>query len=132
MNNNPIADMITRLRNASARGFLTTKVPASRFKETLARILVDQGWLEKFEVIKPAEEHPYILLTLKYAQKRPVIRDIQMVSKPGQRIYVNRAKLAKYISSQMETLVISTSAGLMTATEAKAKGLGGEAIFKIR
>ncbi|HAR55033.1 TPA: 30S ribosomal protein S8 [Patescibacteria group bacterium] len=131
MNTHPIADMLTRIRNASARRFSTTKVPASRFKEALAKMLVDQGWLEGFEIIKPTEGHPYLLLTLKYHRQTPIIRGIKMISTPGQRIYMNKAKLHKYISSKLETLVISTSQGLITAEEAKTMGLGGEVIFKI-
>ncbi len=129
----PIADMLTRVRNATARRSLTTKVPASRIKEAIAKILLDNGWLEKFELIKP-EDAPaaYLLLTLKYHHNaQPVMRGIQRISKPGQRIYLRQAKLTRQMSSQLETLVVSTSKGLMTSAQAKAEGIGGEILFKI-
>lgn len=131
MNIHPISDMMTRIRNASARNFVAVKIPASRFKEAVAKILVEQGWLEGFEIVKPADGHPYLLATLKYSHQKTIIRGIKMISTPGQRIYMDRAKLNKKITSQLETLIISTSQGLLTAEEAKSKGLGGEVIFKI-
>lgn len=131
MNLHPTSDMLTRIRNASARRFSTVKIPASRFKEALARLLVDQGWLESFEAIKPTEGHPYLLVTLKYYQQKPIIRGIKMISTPGQRIYMTQAKLNKQSSDQLETTVVSTSQGILTAIEARTKGLGGEVIFKI-
>lgn len=127
----PIADMLTRIRNAVARRFLTTKIPASRFKEDIAKILVKNGWLEKYELVSSDDEHPYLLITLKYYQQRPVIRDLQRISKPGQRIHVNNAELNKKYFSRFETVVVSTSKGLMTSTEAHFAKLGGEVLFKI-
>lgn len=127
----PIADMLTRLRNATMRRSLTTKVPASRVKEAIAKILVDNGWITDYEVVKLPDELPYILLTLKYYQQRPVIRGIQRISKSGQRIYMNRAELDKRLPSKLETVVISTSKGLLTGAAAKSAGLGGEILFKI-
>ena len=132
MMTDPIADMLTRVRNATARRSLTTKVPASRIKEAIAKILLDNGWLEKFELIKPEDTPAHLLLTLKYHHNaQPVMRGIQRISKPGQRIYLRQAKLTRQMSSQLETLVISTSKGLMTSYQAKAAGLGGEILFKI-
>jgi len=131
MNLHPTSDMLTRIRNASARRFSTVKVPASRFKEALAKLLVEQGWLEGLEIIKPTDGHPYLLLTLKYYHQKSIIRGIKMISTPGQRIYMSQAKINKQANNQLETLAISTSQGLLTAAEAKAKGLGGEVIFKI-
>lgn len=127
----PIADMLTRLRNATMRRSLITKVPASRVKEAIAKILVDNGWITDYEVVKLPDELPYILLTLKYYRQRPVIRGIQRISKSGQRIYMNRAELNKRLPSKLETVVISTSKGLLTGAAAKSAGLGGEVLFRI-
>jgi len=127
----PIADMLTRLRNAVARKFLTTKIPTSRFKEKIAQILVDNGWIEKYELIKQTDALPYLLITFKYHQREPVIRGLQMISKPGQRIYMNNTKLTKNYFSKLETVVVSTSQGLMTSLQARDAKLGGEVLFKI-
>lgn len=127
----PIADMLNRLRNATARQFSTTQVPTSRFKEAVAEVLVKQGWLEKYELVKPEDKPAYLLLTLKYYEGRPIMRGLTRISKSGQRIYMNQAKLAKHLSNKLETVVVSTSKGLMSGTEARAAQLGGEVLFKI-
>ena len=126
-----ISDMLTRLRNATARQSLTTKVPLSRVKEAIAKILVENGWIEGYEVVKLPDVPAYLLLTLKYYRQKPIIRGIQRISKPGQKIYMNRAELDKRLPSKLETVVISTSQGLMTGAQAKSAGLGGEVLFKI-
>ncbi len=131
MNTHPIADMLTRIRNASARQAQTVKIPTSRFKEAVGQLLVETGWVEKAEVVKPTDETPYLLLSLKYYRQRPVIRGIRMISKSGQHIYMGKAQLAKNPSSKLETIVVSTSQGLMTGAEAHAASLGGEVLFKI-
>lgn len=127
----PIADMLTRLRNASSRRFSTVQIPASRFKEAVAELLVREGWIEKSELIKPETGHTYLLLTLKYSDNQPVIRGLTRISKSGQRIYMNQAELGKKLSNRMETVVVSTSNGLMSGSDAKKKQLGGEVLFKI-
>jgi small subunit ribosomal protein S8 len=131
MNTHPIADMLNRIRNASGRGFATVKIPTSRFKEALSKILVETGWIERAEVIKLEETRPYLELTLRYRGQRPIIRGISMISKSGQRIYMGKAKLIKHLPSKLETVIVSTSQGLMTGQEAKKAGVGGEVLFKI-
>lgn len=127
----PIADMLTRLRNANARRFSTVQIPASRFKEAVAELLVREGWIEKSELLKPEDDHAYLLLTLKYSGNQPVIRGLTRISKSGQRIYMNQAELGKKLSNRMETIVVSTSQGLMSGSDAKKAKLGGEVLFKI-
>jgi len=127
----PISDMLTRIRNATARGSLTTKIPVSRQTEAIAKLLVKHGWLEAYEVIKPEAAHAYLLVTLKYYQQRPVMRGIKRISKPGQRIYMNKTELGKNLGSNLETVVVTTSHGLMTGTAARSAKLGGEVLFKI-
>ncbi|MFH0912199.1 MAG: 30S ribosomal protein S8 [Patescibacteria group bacterium] len=131
MTTDPIADMLTRLRNAVARRQLTVQVPASRLKEAIARMLVGNGWIHKYELIKLPETLPYLLLTLKYQGQQPVIRGVRRISKPGQRIYMNKAQLIKSLPTKLETVIVSTSHGLMTSTTAKSQHLGGEILFKI-
>ncbi len=133
MNTDPIADMLTRIRNGLARQFETIKIPDSKIKQAIAEILVKQGYLEKSEVIKKSEEskHPYILLTMRYYGKHPVLNGLSRVSKPGQRMYLNKTSLAKFLPSKIEEIIVSTSQGLMTGKEASAKSLGGEILFKV-
>lgn len=133
MNTDPIADMLTRIRNGLARQFKTVKIPDSKIKQAIAEILVKQGYLEKFEVIKPEEkkEHPYILVTLRYYGKQPVLNGLSRISKPGQRMYLNKTGLAKSSSSRIEEIVVSTSKGLMIGQEAIKNSLGGEILFKV-
>jgi len=131
MHIHPIADMLTRIRNASARGFTTVKVPTSRLKEAIAKLLAETGWIERVELVKPEGEMAHLLITLKYRRNRPVIRGLRIISKSGQRIYQGKTQLAKNRTSKLETVVISTSEGLKTGSEAKAIGKGGEVLFKI-
>jgi len=132
MNTDPIADMLTRIRNGLARQFKTVKIPDSKTKQAIAQVLVDQGYLEKFEVVKSEEkEHPYILVTIRYYGKQPVINGLSRVSKPGQRMYLNKTGLIKGFSSKIEEIVVSTSKGLMIGKDAIKNNLGGEILFKV-
>ena len=131
MNTDPIADMLTRIRNANACDFETVKIPASQLKQAIADILVKNGYISKSELIKPTNNHSYLLLTLRYYKNKPIINGLKRVSKPGQRTYLNLTELNKMLSSKIEDLIVSTSQGLMTGREARKKGLGGEALFKI-
>ena len=131
MHTHPIADMLTRIRNASARGFATVEIPTSRLKEAIAQLLVETGWIERADLIKPEETAAHLLITLKYHRNQPVIRGLRMISKSGQRIYQGKVQLAKSRTPKSETIVVSTSQGLKTGAEAKAIGLGGEVLFKI-
>lgn len=132
MNTDPIADMLTRIRNGLPRQFKTIKIPDSKIKQAIAEILVKQGYLEKFEVVKSKEvKHPYILLTIRYYGKQPVLNGLDRISKPGQRIYLSKTALLKSMSSKIEEIIVSTSKGLMTGQEAVNNNLGGEILFKV-
>lgn len=133
MNTDPIADMLTRIRNGLARQFKTIKIPDSKIKQAIAEILVKRGYLEKFEVIEKSEDskHPYILVTIRYYGKQPVLNGLSRISKPGQRIYLNKTSLAKSLSSRIEEVIVSTSKGLMVGGEAIKNNLGGEILFKV-
>lgn len=132
MNTDPIADMLTRIRNGLARQFKTVEIPDSKIKQAIAEILVKQGYLEKFEVIKSKEKkHPYILVTIRYYGKQPVLNGLDRISKPGQRIYLTKTALKKSLKSRIEEIIVSTSKGLMTGTEAVRNSLGGEILFKV-
>jgi small subunit ribosomal protein S8 len=128
----PVADFLTRLRNAANAQHHDVKIPSSGLKRELARILKEQGYIESWEVA-PAVERPgeEITVTLKYTNDRkPVISGIQRVSRPGQRHYVDHAHIPK-IQGGMGTTIISTSRGVMTGHDARKLGVGGEVVAKV-
>jgi len=119
----PIADMFTRIRNAQAANKVTVKMPASKQKVAIAKVLQDEGYITGYELessIKPELE-----ITLKYFENKPVIESIQRVSRPGLRIYKKRNELPTVMGG-LGIAVISTSKGLMTDRAARSAGLGGE------
>jgi small subunit ribosomal protein S8 len=129
----PIADFMTRLRNAAKAQHHDVTIPSSRLKRELARILREQGYIEAYEVQPPEPGQPgeRITITLKYTEDRkPVISGIQRVSRPGRRTYVDHAHIPR-IQGGMGTTIISTSRGVMTGHEARQQGIGGELVAKV-
>jgi small subunit ribosomal protein S8 len=123
----PIADMLTRIRNASSARHSTVDIPASKMKVEIARLMTDQGYISGYQV-KPAEQGEVIIVELKYGKNRErVISGIKRVSKPGRRIYAKKESLPKVLGG-LGTAIISTSRGLVTSAEAQKLGLGGEVI----
>jgi small subunit ribosomal protein S8 len=129
----PIADLLTRIRNAAAAQHHDVSIPSSRLGREIARILHEQGYIEAFDVHDPAEGRPgqELTITLKYTQARkPVITGLQRVSRPGQRTYVDHAHIPR-IQGGMGTAIMSTSKGVMTGHEARNEGVGGEVVAKV-
>ena len=129
----PIADLLTRIRNAAAAQHHDVTIPASRLGQEIARILREQGYIEAYEVHDPAEGRPgqELTITLKYTQARkPVISGIQRVSRPGQRTYVDHAHIPR-IQGGMGTAIMSTSKGVMTGHDARIQGIGGEVVAQV-
>ena len=129
----PVADFLTRLRNAANAQHQDVLIPSSKLKRELARILKEQGYIESYEVIAPSVGQPgeRISVRLKYTNDRkPVISGIQRVSRPGQRQYVSHTTIPK-VQGGMGTAIISTSRGVMTGHEARAAGVGGEVVAKV-
>jgi small subunit ribosomal protein S8 len=123
----PIADMLTRLRNGSTARHSTVEIPASKMKAEIARVMVDQGYVTGYEV-KHGEHGEVIIVELKYGKNRErVISGIRRVSKPGRRVYATKETLPKVLGG-LGTAIISTSRGLLTSAEARKQGLGGEVI----
>ena len=123
----PIADMLTRIRNASTSKFKTVDIPASNMKKSIAQILLDEGYIKAFEEIEN-ETQGIIRITLKYDEKgKKVIAGLKRISKPGLRIYAAKDELPKVLNG-LGIAIISTSQGLMTDREARAKGIGGEVL----
>jgi small subunit ribosomal protein S8 len=129
----PVADFLTRLRNAAKAQHHDVVIPSSKLKRELARILKEQGYIEAWSVTPPSPGRPgeEITVTLKYTEDRkPVISGMQRVSRPGQRTYVDHAHIPR-IQGGMGTAIISTSKGVMTGHEARQQGVGGEVVAKV-
>lgn len=122
----PIADMLTRIRNAQAVGEKQVKMPASKFKAAILAVLKDEGYIESFEVIN-VDGKKNISVALKYYSDRPVIEKITRVSKPGLRIYKNSKNLPT-VRAGMGIAIVSTPKGLMTERAARDQKLGGEVV----
>lgn len=125
----PISDMLTRIRNAQAVLHKTVVIPFSKFKFSLAEILEKEGLIDKISV-QGRKTNKAIKIELKYNGNSPTISKIKRVSKQGQRIYIKKDEL-RPIRQGYGIVIISTSQGLMTNTEARKKGLGGELICEI-
>jgi small subunit ribosomal protein S8 len=122
----PIADMLTRIRNASAAHHKTVDVPASNMKKAVAEILVAEGYIVKNEFIED-EIQGIIRLTLKYNNRTSVISGIKRISKPGLRVYANASDMPKVLGG-LGIAVVSTNQGLMTDRDARKKNIGGEVL----
>jgi small subunit ribosomal protein S8 len=127
MLNDPIADYLTRIRNALSSGHDDVQIPASRLKEEMSRILKEQGYIRDFHR-KPAKVGEAIEIRLKYTEdRRPVIIGLERISRPGRRRYVDHKEVPR-VHGGTGTAIVSTSVGVMTGHEAKAKGVGGEVV----
>lgn len=126
----PIADMLTRLRNAQMVKKDEVLVPFSKLKFEIAKILKHENYIANVEKVEEAN-FPQLKIILKYNEnKEPAISSIKRISKPGQRVYVGKNKIASVLDN-FGIAIISTSAGLMVGKEAKRKGLGGEVLCEI-
>lgn len=126
----PIADLLTRIRNGLGARHGEVRVPHSRVKARIAEILMNEGYLEEVEVI-PAPVQSEIRIRLKYTNNRePVIKGIKRVSKPGLRVYASRQELPR-VQGGLGIAVVSTSKGLMTDREARREKVGGEVMCEV-
>jgi small subunit ribosomal protein S8 len=129
----PIADFLTRVRNAAHAQKEFVFIPASRLKVEMARILTEQGYIEGYRVDPPTEERAgdQIVVTLKYTEERkPVISGLRRASRPGRRRYVDKSSIPK-VQGGMGTTIVSTSRGVMTGHEARQAGVGGEVVAEV-
>ena len=125
-----IADMLTRIRNANSMRYTEVKVPASKLKLELARILKEEGFIKDYKVLEETAQGT-ILLTLKYGEKKErVITGLKRISKPGLRVYAKADEVPKVLNG-LVIAIISTSKGIMTDKEARNQGLGGEVLAYI-
>ncbi|MEG2321895.1 MAG: 30S ribosomal protein S8 [Bacilli bacterium] len=126
----PIADMLTRIRNANAMRYKEVEIPSSKLKIEIARILKDEGFIHDYK-IKKNNVQDVIVLNLKYGEnKERVITGLKRISKPGLRVYAKEAEVPSVLNG-LGIAIMSTSKGIMTGKEAKASSLGGEVLAYI-
>jgi len=122
----PIADMLTRIRNAGMARHQSVLIPTSKLKVSIARILKDEGYIKDFDI--PTDEKRFFRVWLKYgSDKKPLVTGLKRVSKPGLRVYSPRAELPVVLGG-LGVAIISTSQGIMTGQEAWRRNLGGEVL----
>lgn len=125
----PIADMLTRIRNAQVAGHDNVSIPASNMKKSIAKILLAEGYIKHIEFINDGVQGA-IRVTLKYADKRPVIVGLKRISRPGLRVYARSNEIPRVLGG-LGTAIISTSKGVMTDKEARKNAVGGEVLAYI-
>jgi small subunit ribosomal protein S8 len=127
MHTDPIADMLTRIRNANKAMHESTTMPTSRMKEEIARLLKDEGYISDYRVEK-GESFDTLTIDLKFGRNRErVLTDLKRVSKPGRRVYARKDRLPRVLGG-MGTAILSTSSGLVTSKTAEERGIGGEVV----
>lgn len=124
----PIADMLTRIRNANTAKHDTVDVPSSKMKLAIAKILLDEGYIESYELVENGKFND-IRITLKYgaSKNEKIISGLQRISKPGLRVYANKEELPKVLGG-LGVAIISTNKGVITDKEARKLGVGGEVL----
>ena len=131
----PIADMLTRIRNAVMAGQVTTAMPSSKMKAAIAKILKEEGFIESYEVVDGERAgHKVLRVRLKYIgerrTRRPVLTGLERVSRPGRRVYTGKKDIP-WVLSGMGVAIISTPKGMMTGQKARKMGVGGEVVCKV-
>ena len=124
----PIADMLTRIRNANTANHDTVDVPSSKMKLAIAKILLDEGYIKSYELVENGKFND-IRITLKYgaSKNEKIISGLQRISKPGLRVYANKEELPKVLGG-LGVAIISTNKGVITDKEARKLGVGGEVL----
>lgn len=129
MVNDPISDMIIRIKNAYLARLTTVTLPSSNVKKNLGKIFVEQGFIKELKE-KTDSSKKELILTLHYKNKRPAISDVKIVSKPSLRVYVSKNNIPKVLGG-LGISILSTPKGLMTGKNAHKLGLGGELLLKV-
>jgi small subunit ribosomal protein S8 len=127
MMTDPIADMLSRIRNANRAMHESTSMPTSKLKEEIARVLAEEGFIKDYRVVK-GESFDTLVVDLKFGRNRErVLTDLKRVSKPGRRVYARKDRLPRVLYG-LGTAILSTSQGVVTARTAQERGVGGEVI----
>ncbi|MFP5502141.1 MAG: 30S ribosomal protein S8 [Candidatus Sericytochromatia bacterium] len=123
----PIADMLTCIRNANIANHEVTELPSSKIKAEIARVLKEEGYITNYEVVEAEAGKPRLRLTLKYANRRRVITNLKRVSKPGLRVYAGKSELPRVLGG-LGIAILSTPKGLLTDKDCRKQGVGGEVL----
>ena len=126
----PIADMITRIRNGQLRKLNTVSIPNSRFRSKILDVLRDEGYISNYKILSENKNTKSLIVDLKYNNGMPVIKDISRVSKPGRRVYAKANSIPK-IQNGLGIAIVSTSMGIMSDNDARSKKIGGEVICRV-
>ena len=126
----PIADMITRIRNAQMRTLNTVTIPNSKFRARILDVLKEEGYISDYKFLPDEKNKGSLLVNLKYNNGLPVIKEIKRISKPGRRIYTKADSIPK-IQNGLGIAIVSTSKGVMTDNDARTKKIGGEIICRV-
>lgn len=129
MMTDPIADMLTRIRNAQMANHTTLRMPASRMRLRIAEILVQEGYLSAVDDLQ-GERHPTLEMTLRYVENQPVIQHLRRESRPGQRVYVKSDEIPRVLGG-LGLTIVSTSKGVMAGRDARKARVGGELLCTI-
>lgn len=126
-----VADLLTRIRNAQAAGHKTVSIPASKLKEQVLKVLGEEGYIGEVKASKDDNDKPILVVGLRYAKTgEPAIRELKRLSTPGRRLYVKTEEISKYRGG-LGTVVVSTSKGIVSDTDARKLGIGGELICSV-
>jgi small subunit ribosomal protein S8 len=128
--NDPLGDMLTRIRNAQLRGKSTVETPASKLRAWVLDVLADEGYIRGYEKTIGKDGHPAIEISLKYYEGIPVIRELKRVSKPGRRVYVGVSDIPS-VRQGLGVSIVSTPRGVMSDANARAANVGGEVLCQI-
>jgi small subunit ribosomal protein S8 len=128
--NDPIGDMLTRIRNSQMRGKSTVMTPASKMRARVLDVLADEGYIRGYEAKTGADGHPAIEISLKYFDGAPVIREMKRVSKPGRRVYLGVNDIPT-IRQGLGVSIVSTSKGVMSDANARSHNVGGEVLCTV-
>ena len=126
----PIADMITRIRNAQLRTLNKVSIPNSKFRARILDVLKEEGYISDYKFLSDKKNKGSLLVNLKYSNGLPVIKEIRRISKPGRRIYTKANSIPR-IQSGLGIAIVSTSMGIMSDNTARSKNIGGEIICKV-
>ena len=128
--NDPLGDMLTRIRNAQMRGKSTVETPASKLRAWVLDVLADEGYIRGYEKTTGKDGHPAIEISLKYYEGAPVIRELKRVSKPGRRVYMGSNDIPQ-VRQGLGVSIVTTSKGVMSDANARANGVGGEVLCTV-
>ena len=128
--NDPLGDMLTRIRNAQMRGKSTVRTPASKLRAWVLDVLVSEGYIRGYESVTDAKGHPALEISLKYFDGTPVIRELRRISTPGRRVYASKNDIPQ-VRQGLGVSIVSTPKGVMSDAAARAANVGGEVLCTV-